>query len=48
MHRTYGDEIKAMSREELVKHLEARGFQCYDSESIDELREAALHDLEDE
>lgn len=43
-----GLTIKAMSRDELVKHLEARGFQCYGYETIDELREAALHDLEDE
>lgn len=48
MSKTYGDTIRAMSRDELVAHLEDRGFQCYDHETIDELREAALHDLEDE
>ena len=38
--------IKNMSRSELVSHLESRGFACYDDESIKELRECALEDLE--
>lgn len=35
-------EIKAMDRKELIAYLEGWGFQCYDSETTAELREAAL------
>ena len=42
------EEIKCMSREQLVKYLEARGFACYDDESTDLLREAAIEDWEGE
>ena len=40
------DEVKGASREELVRYLENRGFQCYDHEPTDELREAARLDIE--
>lgn len=36
------EELAQASRAELVAYLEAWGFQCYDSETTDELREAAL------
>jgi len=35
------EEIKIATREELIAYLESWGFQCYDHESDDELREAA-------
>lgn len=35
-------ELLQASREELVAYLEGWGFQCYDSESTEELRAAAL------
>jgi hypothetical protein len=35
-------EIEAASRAELVAYLEAWGFQCYESETDDELRAAAI------
>ncbi len=41
-------DIQAMSREELVKHLELRGTACYDDESTELLRQAAIEDLENE
>lgn len=38
-------DIVRADREELVEHLEgARGMQCYDHETTEELREAALED----
>ena len=40
--------IQRMTREELVKHLEARGSACYDDESTALLREAALEDFDNE
>ena len=42
------DTINNMTRSELVEHLEARGFACYDDESTSELRQCALEDLEGE
>jgi hypothetical protein len=42
------DEIQTASREQLVAYLENWGFQCYDSESTDELREAALQNWDTE
>jgi hypothetical protein len=41
-------DIQAMSREELVMHLELRGTACYDDESTELLRQAAIEDLENE
>ena len=41
-------DIQAMSREELVKHLELRGTACYGDESTELLRQAAIEDLENE
>lgn len=41
-------EIEQMTRDELVKYLESWGFQCYDSETTDELREAALENFDTE
>ena len=40
--------IEQMTREELVSYLVSWGFQCYDTETIDELRTAALENLETE
>lgn len=36
------DELKNASREDLVKYLESWGYACYDHESTEELRLAAL------
>lgn len=36
------DELQQASRAELVAYLESWGFQCYDSETTDELRDAAI------
>lgn len=41
-------DIKTMKRAELVDYLESWGFQCYDWESTDELRAAALENLKTE
>ena len=40
--------IKSMNRKQLINHLELRGFACYDTESTESLREAAIEDLENE
>ena len=42
------DDIHDMDRKELIDYLEGWGFQCYDWESTDELREAALENLNTE
>lgn len=34
-------DIKNATREELIEYLESWGYQCYDHESDEELREAA-------
>lgn len=36
------EDLQRASRDELVTYLEGWGFQCYDSETTDELRAAAL------
>jgi hypothetical protein len=41
-------EIKSMTRDELVAYLEGWGFQCYDHESISCLRTAALENFKTE
>ena len=38
-------DVDHASRDELIEYLESRGFQCYDRETIDELRDAARDDL---
>ena len=40
------EEIKQMSRGELVEYLELRGTACYDDEPTSLLREAAIEDWE--
>lgn len=35
-------EIRNASRKELIAYLESWGFQCYDHETTDELRTAAI------
>ena len=53
---TYGGDFLAVSRRdleratrtELVSYLEARGSACYDDESTELLREAALDDWDRE
>ncbi len=42
------DEIRQATRAELVAYLECWGFQCYDSETDDELRDAALENYDTE
>lgn len=42
------EQIKQMSRRELVEYLELRGVACYDDESTSLLREAAIEDWEGE
>ena len=42
------DEINDMDRKELIFYLESWGFQCYDWETTDELRDAALENLRTE
>jgi hypothetical protein len=42
------NRLERADRKTLVRYLEARGFQCYPGESIRELRECALEDLEHE
>jgi hypothetical protein len=41
-------EILTASREELVSYLTNWGFQCYDHETNDELRDAALENWDTE
>ncbi len=36
------EDLLQASRDELVAYLEGWGYQCYDSETTDELRAAAL------
>lgn len=36
------EEIKNASRQELIDYLESWGYQCYDYETDEELREAAI------
>lgn len=45
---TTREEIERASRAELVEYLEAWGFQCYDHETTDELRAAALENFDTE
>ena len=40
------EEIKQMSRRELIEYLELRGTACYDDEPTSLLREAAIEDWE--
>ncbi len=35
-------ELETATRDELIAYLESWGFQCYDNESTEELRAAAL------
>ena len=42
------EDLKELSREELVHWLEFRGFACYDDESTSLLRETALEDFDGE
>ena len=39
-------QLQQMTREQLIKHLELRGFACYDHETTDLLRETAIEDWE--
>lgn len=41
-------EIQTASRDELVAYLERWGFQCYDHETTEELRDAALENWDTE
>ena len=41
-------DLERASRSELVDYLEARGSACYDDESTELLREAALDDWDSE
>lgn len=41
-------ELETAKREDLVAYLEGWGFQCYDHETVDELREAALENWDTE
>ena len=41
-------ELEAATREELVAYLEGWGFQCYEHESTDELRDAAIDNFNTE
>lgn len=40
-------QLNWLDREQIVKILEGYCFQCYDSESTDELREALRQNIED-
>lgn len=42
------EDLKELSREELVTWLEFRGFACYDDESTRLLRETAIEDFDGE
>lgn len=41
-------DLERASRRELIDYLESRGSACYDSESTELLREAALDDWDGE
>lgn len=41
-------ELAQLSRAELITYLEAWGFQCYDHETTDELRAAAIENFHTE
>ena len=41
-------DLQEMKREDLIQHLELRGCACYDDESTQLLREAAIEDWEGE
>ena len=41
-------DLERATRSELVDYLEARGSACYDDESVESLREAALDDWDSE
>ncbi len=41
-------DLERASRSELVDYLESRGSACYDNESTELLREAALEDFDGE
>lgn len=41
-------DIANATREQLIAYLESWGFQCYDHETTDELREAALENWDTE
>ncbi|MFA6132573.1 MAG: hypothetical protein WC869_01000 [Phycisphaerae bacterium] len=41
-------EIKEATRDELVAYLESWGFQCYEHETLGELRAAALENWKTE
>lgn len=41
-------DIEQATRDELVAYLESWGFQCYDSETADDLRKAAIDNFESE
>lgn len=40
-------QLNWLSREQIVAILESYSFQCYDSESTDDLREALRQNIED-
>lgn len=42
------EDILQAGREELEEYLEAWGFQVYDSETTDELRDAAMENFKTE
>jgi hypothetical protein len=42
---TTAQDIKDADRPTLIAYLEGWGFQCYDSETDDDLREAALENF---
>lgn len=42
------DEIRRASRDDVVAYLTGWGFQCYDHETTDELRDAAIDNFETE
>ena len=42
------EEINKASRSEVVSYLESWGFQCYDHESTQDLREEAVRNFETE
>jgi hypothetical protein len=42
------NELQTATRDELIAYLESWGFQCYEHETTDELREAALENFDTE
>lgn len=42
------EKLEKASREELIEYLESWGFACYDSETTEELRTAALQNYRTE